>query len=334
MASSSSDSAKLFAEHFSHRLDGRSAMPFATFMDLALYHPEIGYYRSEKIRVGRHPESDFYTAETHREVFSDLVAAGAVNRLGVRDPQTFTFVEVGAESGGGITQEARTRFRASRSIGIGEALRMPDRAVCFSNELFDAQPFHRVVRKESQWIELGVTLDGLRPVWTELDRPSPPVEAIRQSLPGRAPDGYTIDLPIAARDLMRRIVRQNWQGILMAIDYGKSWPALQEEWPEGTGRAYQNHRQHNDLLANPGIQDLTCHICWDWLIEELSETGFSDIRVDRQESFFMKNATEVIEEIVSHPAGPLGQRHSQLKSLLHPGIMGQKFQILSAMRTK
>lgn len=301
-------------------------------MDLALYDPEVGYYRSEVTRVGQNPESDFYTAETHREVFSALVAASANSRLKSRDPHTHTFVEIGVEPGGGIRTEALTGFRASESIGIGDTIRLPDRAICFSNELFDAQPFHRVVRKNRQWVELGVTLDGLTPVWADLDCLSPPVDAILQDLPVGASDGYTIDLPIAARELMRQIISLNWQGVLIAIDYGKGWPNLCEEWPEGTGRAYRHHRQHNELLANPGKQDLTCHICWDWLVGELQDAGFTDIRVDSQESFFMKNATEVIQEIISNPAGPLDKRVSQLKSLLHPGIMGQKFQVLSAVR--
>jgi SAM-dependent MidA family methyltransferase len=332
MASSSLNPAQIFASRFARRLDGRSIMPFAEFMDLALYDPEIGYYRTDRVRVGRTPESDFYTAETHREVFSALVSAGAINRLGNRDPHPFTFVEVGAEPNGGILPEALTHFGASSSIGIGDALQLPDRMICFSNELFDAQPFHRVIRRKNRWIELGVTLDGLTPVWMELDGLSPPVDCIRADLPNRISEGYTIDLPIAARKLMRRMVRPDWKGILIAVDYGKGWPALCEEWPEGTGRAYKNHQQHNDLLANPGKQDLTCHICWDWMVEELNAVGFADVRIESQESFFMKNAATVIEEIISDPAGPLEERHGQLKSLLHPGILGQKFQVLSAVR--
>jgi SAM-dependent MidA family methyltransferase len=334
MASSPLSPAQLFAERFSKRLDGRSVMSFATFMDLALYDPKVGYYRSDATRIGRNPESDFYTAEAHREVYSALVAAGALSRLNNRDPQACSFVEIGVEPGGGLRAEALTEFRSSESIRIGDTLRLPDRAVCFSNELFDAQPFHRVVRRGGQWIELGVRLDGLRPVWADLDRLSPPVDAIHQDLPDGASDGYTIDLPISARGLMRRIVSLSWRGVFIAVDYGKDWPTLCKECPEGTGRAYRHHRQHNELLANPGKQDLTCHICWDWLVGELQDAGFTDIRLDSQESFFMKNATGVIQEIISNPTGPLDKRISQLRSLLHPGIMGQKFQVLSALRQK
>tara|TARA_B100000749_G_C18003592_1_gene292316 strand:+ start:208 stop:408 length:201 start_codon:yes stop_codon:yes gene_type:complete len=66
MASSPLDSTKLFSKLFARCLDGESAMSFASFMDLALYDPEVGYYRRDRIRVGRDPQSDFYTAETHR----------------------------------------------------------------------------------------------------------------------------------------------------------------------------------------------------------------------------------------------------------------------------
>ena len=122
-------------------------------------------------------------------------------------------------------------------------------------------------------------------MWNNLNLLSPPVNGVRDSLFSWAPDGYTIDLPITARELMRRIVSLDWHGVLVAIDDGKSSTVLCEEYPKGTSRAYGNRRQHTELLANPGEQDLTCHVCWDWLMEELREAGFKDIRVEIQEFF-------------------------------------------------
>ena len=48
-------------------------MPFRRFMELALYHPEYGYYRRARDPFGK--EGDFYTAEQVQPVFGVLVAA-------------------------------------------------------------------------------------------------------------------------------------------------------------------------------------------------------------------------------------------------------------------
>lgn len=307
-------------------------MPFAEFMRIALYHPECGYYQARRTRVDRSPEADFYTSESFRGVFSELVAAAAITLLGEADPGSHVFVEIGAEPGAGLCPEAFGVFREFRSNRLDDDATIPDQSVVFSNELYDAQPFHRVVHRSGRWIESGVSLDGERLIWVDLDGLSPPVVALQDRLPASAAEGSTMDLPITAVEVLTAQVTPEWEGVFIAADYGKSWAALLEDFPEGTGRAYRHHRQHNKLLADAGHQDLTCHICWDWMEEVLKQHTFTRVQVASQEAFFIRNAPDAIESIITDPAGPLGERHSQLKSLLHPGLMGQKFQILSGRR--
>ena len=38
----------------------KGRLTFAEFMDLALYHPELGYYTSGEARIGKH--GDYYTS--------------------------------------------------------------------------------------------------------------------------------------------------------------------------------------------------------------------------------------------------------------------------------
>ena len=47
-------------------------MPFARFMELALYHPEHGYYEREADPVGR--AGDFYTSVSVGPLFGELLA--------------------------------------------------------------------------------------------------------------------------------------------------------------------------------------------------------------------------------------------------------------------
>lgn len=332
MASSDLDHPSLFTDAFKAGLGERSAMSFAEFMQIALYHPQCGYYRAKRTRVGRHAEADFYTSESFRGVLSELVAASAVHLLGEADPGSFTLVEIGSEPGGGLCPEAFAAYREFRSIRLEDDLPIPNRSVVFSNELYDAQPFHRVVHRSGNWVESGVTLNGDRLEWTDLTTLSAPVVGMRDRLPGTAAEGTLMDLPIPATEFLRWQVAPEWEGVFIAADYGKSWTALCEDCPAGTLRAYRNHRQTNDLLADPGRQDLTGHICWDWMEDILRQHRFTQIQVASQEAFFIHNAPRAIESIITESGGPLSERHSQLKTLLHPGLMGQKFQVISGKR--
>ena len=55
------------------------AIPFSRFIELALYHPQLGYYRSGQNVFGR--EGDFYTASQLQPVFGRLLAC-AFKQLG------------------------------------------------------------------------------------------------------------------------------------------------------------------------------------------------------------------------------------------------------------
>jgi SAM-dependent MidA family methyltransferase len=306
----------------------RPAISFADFMEIALYAPGIGYYRKENPRIGYAPGSDFLTATTSAPVFGKLVVAACTHILGGNDPAGFDFVELGAEQGTGVLDGVSHPFRSTRLIGLGETLAIEGSAVVFSNELFDAQPFRRFRSRSGEWRELGVALVGDTLAEVEMEAAS----CLPDCLPGDAPEGYVIDAPLAATRLARTIAAQPWSGLFVAFDYGKSWEAIAHDAPAGTARAYRRHSQVADLLAHPGDQDLTCHVCWDWLKDALSDVGFADPRVESQESFFTRHAGGFIEAFTSAEAGRVSRDKLSLLQLLHPAHMGQKFQALWALR--
>jgi len=88
-----------------------------------------------------------------------------------------------------------------------------------------------------------------------------------------------------------------------------------------------------DLLARTGEQDITCHLCWDELINVLDEREFSQRGLSSQESFLMNHASEKIQEIFSQTSDhPTGQKMQTLKEIIHPVHMGTKFQALWGIR--
>ena len=321
-------SSPAFLTVFRAHADANGAMPFARFMELALYDPTVGYYRSGQARVGYTDGTDFFTASTSGPVFGELVAAAgaALVRAQGRAPGDFVFVEIGAESAAGVLAGVAHPFGAVRTVRVGEPIELSGRCIVFSNELFDAQPCRRFVRRAEAWRELGVAERDGRLVELELGT------VAETWLPAQAPEGYRLDAPRAAADLAARIAAQPWSGLFLAFDYGKSWPALAEETPAGTARAYHRHTQSNDLLVRPGEQDLTCHVCWDWLRDALTQGGFAAPQLESQEAFYVRHAAEYLAAATAAEGARFSPKKLSLLQLLHPAHLGQKFQALHAWR--
>jgi len=334
-----------FTDLFRSHAGPAGTMTFARFMQLALYDPSLGYYRQPRPRVGRAPGTDFFTASSS-PLFGELVAAACASLLVAHDaqPRDFTFVEIGAESESGILADTPHPFGATKTFRLGDPLELKGPCVVFSNELFDAQPFHRFVFRRGAWRELGVGLRDDALVEIELPEASPalscstrltiegPVLSGSTGLTGAEVEGYCIDAPLEAAALAGRIAAQPWNGLFLAFDYGKTWSELAEAMPAGTARAYFRHAQSNDLLARPGEQDLTCHVCWDWLADALARHGFATPRVESQESFFVHHAADYLASATAAEAGRFSEKKLSLLQLLHPSHLGQKFQALHAWR--
>lgn len=325
MASAASISDE-FRKAFATEAGAAGVLSFERYMELALYDSAVGYYRKSRPRVGLNNRSDFFTASSLGEIFGELITTACVELVGADKVEDLSFVEIGAESPAGILSGLPSPFKESRTCRIGEPLQLEGPCIVFSNELFDAQPFRRFVRREHAWRELGVALFEGRLCEVEVDGVVPAV------LPPESLNGYVIDLPMASVKLMEKIARQPWSGLLIACDYGKSWRELTEACPFGTARAYYRHQQSNDLLARPGEQDLTCHVCWDWLTDCLVQNGFGAPVVETHEAFFIRHATSLIAQTSAAEAHRFSRRKNALMQLLHPAHLGQKFQVLHARR--
>src|ERR1035438_6791244 len=123
---------------------------FSRFMEVALYHPQHGYYRRRRDPFGK--QGDFYTAEQLQPVFGLLMAARTrqlCRAAGVAaDP---TVVELGAGRGEMADAFAPWRYIP---IEIGEG-KLPEHwsGVLFSNEFFDALPVEVVLFRGGEFRE-------------------------------------------------------------------------------------------------------------------------------------------------------------------------------------
>ena len=316
------------------RSDSYGRLSYRDYIDVVLYTPGIGYYRRDTTRVGRNRSADFYTAESLGSVFRRLILSAAETLTSKEFLRKATFVEIGAEPEAGLLEGFPGHpFSQTKIIRPVDSLTIEGPAILFANEWLDALPFHRIIFTGNYWQERGVHLspdgrlsDILLPSFSE------PVAQIVDRLPKTAPEGYQLDLPLAAEAALKDLMNAPWDGLVLLFDYGRTWKALTQDFPEGTARTYSRHKQGNDLLTDPGMIDITCDVDWTHLQRCVQAADCSRVELENQETFFIRRAESAAKAIIEEGAGIFSKERQTLLELTHPAQMGQKFQVLWATR--
>lgn len=207
--------------------------------------------------------------------------------------------------------------------------------IIFSNELLDAMPVHRLGwdAGKKQWFEWGVTWANDHFEWMRLacDPHSAlrtPHSSLPQALLDVLPDGFTTEICPAAVEWWRQAARALKTGKLMTIDYGlKAEQFFTPERKDGTLRAYHRHHQSNELLANPGEQDITAHVNFTAIQAAGEAEGLRTENFTTQGKFL----THIIEKNCCHNPTVkewTSSRVRQFQTLTHPEHLGQRFQVL------
>lgn len=309
-------------------------MPFDEFIDFALYDEGIGYYSRLKERVGRSENTDFYTSSSFGSLWGELIVDACKKILHKETLAHFTFVEIAAEPGQSILKGVRHPFEKSQVIRLGDDIDIPSPAVVYSNEWLDAQPFKRFrfYPENRVWSERGVSLENN--AFQEKTLKSSQTSTIAEELFPKDYSGtYQIDWPTGSIEALDHLCNQSWKGLFLTFDYGLSKQVLLRERPLGTARSYYRHRLVEDLLAQPGKQDITCHLCWDELQSILTHGRFTENTLSSQESFLMNHAGGKIQEIFMETQDKSSELRMQgLKEIIHPAHLGTKFQALWGLR--
>jgi len=252
------------------------AISFHRFMEAALYHPDLGYYRRDHDPFGA--RGDFYTAEQLQPVFGILIAQrirALYKRMGA--PRDFTVVELGAGRG-----EMATAFQEFPYIPVDfKAGGLPDRVcgVIFSNEFFDALPVHVAVVRSGGSQELRVGFEKDRFTWVESGPAPEEIECYRKRYFGHCPEGQILEVNLEALRWLDRIAAALETGYVFTIDYGYTEREI-ARFPHGTLMSYRRHQAFEDVLKDPGEQDITAHVCFTALEGYGSEIGLMSERVE------------------------------------------------------
>jgi SAM-dependent MidA family methyltransferase len=309
-------------------------LSYRDFIEIALYSEDYGYYTQARERVGRSSRHDFYTAESLGRVFAQMVSTAAVDLLPKGQAAKSTFVEIAAEPGTSLLSHLESiPFAREQIIRQGEPIHADGPVVIFANEWLDALPFHRLIFRDGAWRERGVGLNALGQLEEcLLETLTPEVTAISERLPPHIEDGYELDLPLAAERALEALLKQNWHGLILLFDYGRTWTSLLQDHPSGTARTYKQHVQGNQLLETPGACDITCDVCWTPLLEQMQQAALQAVTLESQEAFLVKRAQRALESIICNKPGSFSPDRQTLMELIHPANMGQRFQVLWGLR--
>ena len=341
-------------------------LPFLDFMELALYYPGLGYYSRGENRVGK--EGDYVTGPTLSPLFAATLSGLVREFVGRMGEEVSTVVDVGCGDGrlihtlcvdSGPRADSRVRFygvdRSLDRVAFShpnlhfvrsiEAVPQDGAHVVFSNELFDAFPFARLVQRGEHLHELWVTEREGELDWSEREAPAPY-------------EDYFAERGIELRDGQFADVSREWEayssdlcrfvkkGMIVTFDYGFPEKQLFDARARrfGTAASYAQHRVTRDLLATPGERDLTAHVNFTDLIRAGEREGWTTLFFGRQARFLLAlGATEhpllqpleesavpvvtTVEEAVQ-----LQQRREEARRLVLPDGIGEEIRVLVQSR--
>ena len=340
---------------------------FADYMDLVLYAPGLGYYSAGMQKFG--PAGDFVTAPGLGSVFgrclarvvgdaldqlgggvvlevgggTGALAADVLEALQARPPRQYLLLELSAD----LRERQRARL-AAQVPGLLDRVQWLDRlpaapltGVLIANEVLDALPVERVTMQDGQPRQLGVCLRDGGFAWSAVEASAAleaEVRAIERDIGAALPEGYSSELSLRQPGWLGALAAVLGRGLALFTDYGYSRREYYHpQRTEGTLACHYRHHWHADPFFLPGLQDITAWVDFSAAASAASAAGLSIAAYTTQAHFLL--ATGILQEMEADVARDQGQspaqlqaRAAELRRLLMPGEMGERFKLLALTR--
>jgi SAM-dependent MidA family methyltransferase len=338
------------------RCDG--AIPFARFMELALYAPGLGYYSAGRHKFGA--AGDFLTAAELGPLFArclahpcrqvlqsldggEILEAGAGSGVLAADlllaleslaclPPRYLILELSAAL---RARQADTLKR--RAPHLLPRVRWLDewpaqfRGIVLANELLDAMPVERFRLTAEGVRELHVASENEHFAWTE--KPASPALQARIEALALSPT-YTSEINRRAEAWVRSAADVLDTGVLLLIDYG--FPRAEFYHPQrcdGTLMCHYRHRVHADPLILVGLQDITAHVDFSAVAMAGQDAGLKLLGYTSQAAFLIGCG---LEQLVAASDPHETRAHlaltQQIKKLTLPHEMGELYKVMALGR--
>ncbi|MCP4850070.1 MAG: hypothetical protein GY899_19190 [Verrucomicrobiaceae bacterium] len=348
------------------------ALSFDRYMELALYHPELGYYTHPRTRIGK--AGDFITSVSIGHCFGKLLARHLVSPISklAAGSGDIVLVEAGAEGGQlgldvmheledvlpasiydrlcyvAIEPFPSKREHLAKVFGDVDADRFRvvsgwqelagSRGVLIANEILDAMPVKRLRWRNGSWLQICVANgEQAGSVFHEVEMPieNPELSEVVDTLPLTLEDGFTIELNMGLKGWLHDLAQAFEMLYCCLIDYGLcEGEVFSPARKSGTLRGYLRHQAHDCPFSRPGITDLTAHVDFDRVMAIAKTTGFNIINFTDQHRFLVNAAKSWLLEIEQSGAMDDETRKllHQFQSLSHPTMMGGVFKVLEMTR--
>lgn len=341
-------------------------IPFSKFMELCLYAPGLGYYSAGARKFGA--AGDFVTAPEIGPLFAQCIAEAVgpvLKQLGAEAD----FIEVGGGSGAfavdvlqaleaqGALPRAYKILEPSADLRERQAERVRDvlpthlaqrvvwlngpvdtqwQGIVFANEVIDALPTTRFVIGDEEVLEEFVSVvddESFSVVVQSADAlTTAAVRNIEARLDSPLPSGYRSEVLPQLPYWVQAVIGPMDAGVLLFADYGYPRGAYYHPTrSDGTLRAFRRHHVVSDVLALPGLQDITASVDFTALAEAGTGAGFTFAGYCTQADFLISNGLEkfatAAEESCADEVARLRIRE-QVKRLTLPSEMGERFQVM------
>lgn len=339
----------------------KGAISYAEFMQLALYHPELGYYSAPQMRTGK--AGDFFTSVSVGSCFGKILASRVLNLWQQANcPIPLHLIEAGANDGQlakdildelaqlcaplatsleyhiieplPIRQDIQRKTIAAYDQQVIHHAEPPSLdgdpyCIFLSNELIDAFPFHLVQRIDGTWRELFViSTDATNFSFT------PREITFDHTLPDSRDEGYLTEYRTNVAPWVAALASISKKMHTIFIDYGHRFEDYYHpSRVTGTHRTYHKHEAAEFLLDRPGEQDITAHVDFTQLIKNLEHQGFTASNLISQASYLTNQGAAYLlslEALFATQPQRAAAQIQQFKTLTT--TLGHNFQVLEASR--
>lgn len=316
--------------------EGNGFISFERYMELSLYHSDLGYYTRESHRVGK--AGDFITSVSIGKCYGTILAHyfSSLIELQFSKEKQIVIVEFGAEYGDlaiDIMSELKNilndeQFQNLKYLVVepfdSKRGKLKNRLVneelnniiviadlneqnnlngfVLGNEVLDAMPFKRVRFRNKKWVELGVGLEksdkSLSLIEVENGIQCELLSAWALDASNELPEGFTTEVNLCLNKFIESIYSSFSKVSGLFIDYGSTTDELiASNKLGGTVRGYSDHKYITDLLASPGTHDITANVNFDDFRLIAQRAGFEVIGPIEQYRFLTNAAKNWLIDI-------------------------------------
>ncbi len=336
------------------RIQAHGALTVADYMELALGHPQHGYYMARD-PLGEH--GDFVTAPEISQIFGELMGAWLAAMWQMLGEREMVLVELGGGRGTLMSDALRatrhvagfheslvitmvdsspTLRRFQRAVLAGHHPRMvwqpnlenlPDLPLLFvANEFFDALPIRQYVKTPTGLQERFITLGENNALTFVTQATGLQLVKGGTHVIDESQDEQIIESSPASRQVVDQLGAHmaEYGGAGLVIDYGYTG--------NSRGNTLQAVRKHGfwPVLEQPGQADITAHVAFDALAETFNEHGVVTSPITPQGDFLQAIGGETrLDMLMQESNDEQGQTlYDGYERLVSPQQMGELFKVM------